>query len=226
MAKKPRSRTHFWLADQIPEEERQFALNRANHREGAETLAKPMRDGELVGLSVLYQERERKGEKILVRAGITGTRKGYHSESQLVQLPLDAWSVSDADFMAARLQQLARNRKLTKGTIGSLTDAKRRIDFKAHDKMSFDMMEEVADDDLTAFLEYSQGGDFVPWVRSPNAGMIFRRPTYIRDELKRMLDSLISIGRNGGGIYMRRSWSFGINSANDNHSSDDDQNAA
>ena len=227
MKRKPKTKAKFWLAHEIPEEERKFALDRANHVEGAETIAKPLRDGELISLGVLHQDQMRGGELKRVRAGITGTRCGYLSDEQLVQLPLDAWSASNADFMVARMQQLTRNRKLTKGTIGSLIDAKRRIDFKAHEKMSFDMMEKVADDDLTEFLEYSQGEDCIPWVRSPHAGMVFRRPTFVQDEIMRMMEGLINIARKGGGVYMHKSWKFGFNGANDNEPTNDgDEDAA
>lgn len=138
MLKKPKSFARIYMADAIPDEEREFVMKRGNRVNGADTLAKPMRDGNLVNLVVLYQERMQKGASKLYRAGITGTRRGCVFDEQLVQLALDGWAVSDIDFATIRKQQLAFNRKLSADPIGSLSDPVRRIDILTHEKMGVD----------------------------------------------------------------------------------------
>jgi hypothetical protein len=211
-----------WKAEDIPEHERKWLLDRANHRQGAEALAKPLRDGQMISVTMLYQTQMRAGKTVQVRAGVTGVRTGHAFEDQVVQLPLDAWAVSDADFQTARMQQFAQTRTLTKGPILSLTDAKRRIDFKVHDHMAFNLIEEIANDDLTHFLDYSRGGDFMPWIRSPAAAMRFARPVFFRDQLRRLVDSLMKIHLHGG-VRLRRSFEFELQSDNDNCPPEEDQ---
>lgn len=215
MMPKPASIPVFYPGDNVPDFEVKWINDSAKRKPEAEAIAKPLRDKQLVELTISYQERSN-GK---IRAGVTGVRQSVAGDDYLIQLPFDAWSVGDNDFLRTRMMQLSRTRKLSSKPIGSLTDRKRRVDVKAHERMSFDLIEHVGDEHLQEFMEYTQGHDFLPWLRDRKALLVFSKPIDLLDHAKRLVDRVLKISESGG-FRIRKSFDFDFIAANDDEAED------
>ena len=218
----------FYDIDELPDDELNFILKKKNHRYGAETILKPLKDGLLTSVGVAYQMRwmKKEGELRRFRAGLTATRRSDFSSYDLVQLPFDGWSVSKSDFQSLRLQQITRNLDKSETALLSLTDHKRKADTKAHKQSCFSKITSLRGAELKAYLEYATSLEFKPWIRGADEEMIFAKLSVsILDSLKRSVECVSRILNEGGEFHFRRSFSYeiGFEPSNDNEYSEMDE---
>lgn len=218
---KPTTFMKFYAIDDLPEDELKFILNKKNHRYGAETILRPLKDGLITSVGVAYQMRwmAKEGELKKYRAGLTATRRSNFSSYDLVQLPFDGWSVNKSDFQSLRLQQIARNLDKSKTALLSLTDHKRKADSKAHKQSCFRRIASLHGEELNAYLEYATSLEFKPWIRTADEEMSFvKSGSSLMDSLKRSIESVSRLLNEGGDFYFRKSFAYeiGFEPSNDN----------
>jgi len=208
MSSRPLPFVNSYSVTSLPSGYKDWVLNRKNHRNvGAESLAKPLRDGNLVSLMVLYNWRQ-KGERFVpYKAGLGGTRRVSKGNEQLIQLPMDAWSIKSKYIVGARRMQLAENLKLTDIPIGSFSCAGCHADALAHKNLSFEFLDEIGHEHVLEFFEYTQRENVLPWVRSSKRGLRFKDPKRFSETLKRVAHNVSRITMSGS-IAMHRSWKF------------------